>query len=59
MDWIDHGVAKSQIQLSDLHFLCLLSHLVSTYSCSVMSDSLHYSLPNFSVHGILQARTLE
>ena len=28
-------------------------------SCPALCDPMDYSLPSFSVHGILQARTLE
>ena len=28
-------------------------------SCLTLSDSMDYSLPGFSIHGILQARVLE
>ena len=31
----------------------------SLQSCSTLCDPMDYSLPGFSVHGILQARTLE
>ena len=31
----------------------------SLQSCATLCDPMDYSLPGFSVHGILQARTLE
>ena len=31
----------------------------SLQSCPTLCDSMDFSLPGFSIHGILQARTLE
>jgi len=69
-----HGVAKSRTRLSDWTelnwtdsvFVCLfLTYFTlwvfakSLQSCPTLCDPMDCSLPGFSVHGILQARTLE
>ena len=40
---------------------CLTSHVLVlvAQSCPTLRDSMDWSLPGFSVHGILQARLLE
>ena len=39
--------------------LCVLVWVLATQSCLTLCDSMDYSLPCSSVHGILQARILE
>ena len=45
----------------DLYFLLLETNerKLVTQSCLALCDSMDYSLPDSSVHGILQARVLE
>ena len=40
-------------------FMCACVHAKSFQSCLTLCDPKDYSLPGFSVHGILQARILE
>ena len=42
-------------------YKCMCVHLGMRVACSVvyLCDSMHYSRPDCSVHGILHARTLE
>ena len=39
--------------------VCVCVHAKSFQSCLTLCDHVDYSLPGSSVHGILQARTLE
>ena len=50
-----HGVTKSRTCLSDFQIHCVLA----TQLCLTLCNSMDYSPPGSSIHGILQARTLE
>ena len=59
-----HRVTKSQTQLKQLstHTRILNNIRISSkslQSCPTLCDPMDCSLPGFSIHGILQARTLE
>ena len=65
MDCIVHRVAKSRTQLSGFHF-SLSYHLSPSKLCGLVTqlyptffNSMDYSPPDSSVHGILQARIPE
>ena len=51
-----HGVAKTWTRLSDW---TELNWVLVAQSCSILCNPMDYSLPGYSVHGILQARILE
>ena len=62
MNWIVHGVTKSQTWLSNFHFckssvlLCVImkrSEVKVTQMCSTLCDPMDCSLPGSSAHGIL------
>ena len=67
MDYIGHGIAKSQTQLSNFHFIyniyiyayAMLCYAKSLQSCPTLCDPIDGSPPGSPVPGILQARTLE
>ena len=40
-------------------FVCVCMRVLVTQSCLTLSDPMDYSLPDSSVHGILQARILD
>ena len=48
-----------QIRVYDFQMLSLQSACSVAPSCPTLCDPINYSLPGFSVHGILQARILE
>ena len=61
-----HGVAKSQTRLTFSFFICLklsswyqYSEILVVQLCLTLCDPLNCSPPGSSIHGILQARTLE
>ena len=47
------------ILLPNIAYLCSAAAAKSLQSCLTLCDPMNCSLPGFSVHGILQARTLE
>ena len=62
----DHGIAQSRTRLSDFTYLLKKSeNMLYLCACSVaqsyliLCDPIDCTLSNCSVHGILQARTLE
>ena len=55
---VSHWLSCCQARRKSLFFLLLLL-LLSLQSCPTLCDPMDCSLPGFSVHGILQARTLE
>ena len=52
-----HQFFGAQLSLGEKCELCVHAKLLQ--SCPTLCDSMDCSLPGFSVHGILQARTLE
>ena len=54
MDWIVHGVAKSQIRLSDFHFHFSLVSIINIYSLENYNLSGHVCL----IWGIYQVTIL-
>ena len=57
MNYIVHGVAKSQKRLSNFHFTYIAAK--SLQSCPTLCDPIDGSPPGSPVPEILQARTLE
>ena len=54
-----HGVQQTLNSKSEWRLVILICVCMSAQSCLTLHDLLEWSLPGFSVHGILKARTLE
>ena len=54
-----HGYHPTHCQLCFINDLAVAAAAKSLQSCLTLSDPIDSSLPGSSVHGILQARTLE
>ena len=58
----DSSVSYLTVWIPFIYFACLIAMAAaakSLQSCPTLCDPVDCSLPGFSVHGILQARTLE